>query len=185
MNKTFLTGFLALCFAGGSFAQTKVVVIPLGDSPSIASPTVPGYILGRSDQTSNGRFTFQGENGTSAATEMCKASYPDDPTAHLCNHSEIQNALATDQFDVENLNNINTTTWTLNTGGADQGAFSGSLRNSCWNFTYNSGDAATGTRVVIAIDDVSPGNGGGVAANTFNIESGIGCNTNYSVMCCR
>lgn len=166
--------------------QTKVVVIPLGDAKSSAEPTVPGFILGRSTQTSNGRFTFMGENGMAAATEMCKSSFADEPTAHLCNHSEIQNALSTGQYDTDNTEGIDDTfTWTLSTSGFAGATFTGARQNSCWGLTYNSADVARGTRLEIFLNEQSPGNGGGVASDHFSIRSDIACSQNLPVMCCR
>ena len=143
-----------------------------------------GYILGRSAQTSNGRFTFNNVNGMAAADAMCKASFANEATAHLCTTSEVEQSLSTGNYNQNgNINNVNT--WTL--GGVIRGdAFANSsLANNCYNLMYNSGDAARGTRLNIQLNAQSPGNGGGVNGRTFNVQRDIGCNTNMPVMCCR
>lgn len=188
MKKISLVAVLTVLFTTATWAQTKVVVIPMeGETKMLTpEPSIPGYILGRSAATSNGRFTHNMRNGFVAATEMCRDTFTDEPTAHLCSHAEIQNALATDQFDATNTAGIhNVNTWTYSVADTAGAQFSGTLQNSCWNFTYNSGDVARGTRLVIELDTTSPGNGGGVVGNFYNITANVACGTNYPVMCCR
>lgn len=143
----------------------------------------PGFILGRSTQTSDGRFTFTDFNGIRAADAMCKATYSGEATAHLCSHAEVQNSLSTGQYSrPTNFNNVNTWTITHDTIGA---FFSGSSPNSCWNLGYNSGDSARGTRLTVYLNNLTPGNGGGIVVDRYDLRSDIACNSPYPVLCCR
>ena len=143
-----------------------------------------GYILGRSAQTSNGRFTFGGVNGTAAADAMCKATFANEATAHLCTITEVEQSLSTGNYN-RNGNIDDTTTWTIGNIIRGDGFANSSKANNCYNFMYNSGDVARGQRVTIDLNEQSPGNGGGVTGRTFNVQRDIGCGTNLPVMCCR
>ncbi|MGK0358130.1 MAG: hypothetical protein ACI9U2_000413, partial [Bradymonadia bacterium] len=143
-----------------------------------------GYILGRSAQTSNGRFSFNNQNGTAAADAMCKATFAGEASAHLCTIMEVEQSLSTGDYN-RNGDIDDTTTWTM--GALIQGAtFANSSKaNNCYNFMYNSGDLARGQRMNVNLDEQSPGNGGGIVGRTFNVQRDIACNTNLPVMCCR
>lgn len=143
-----------------------------------------GYMLGISAQSSTGRFTFNNVNGMAAADAMCKASFANVPTAHLCTVGEIEQSLSTGNYN-QNGNIDDTTTWTI--GRIVQGATFGnsSKANNCTNFMYNSADAARGQRLTVDLNEQSAGNGGGVTGRTFNVQRDIACATRLPVMCCR
>jgi len=143
------------------------------------------YILGRSAQTSNGRFSFGGQNGIRAANAMCVSSFPSTPSAHLCTLSELQRAIAANSYDSGNaatFDNLNT--WSANTIEASNTRTSG-LTNTCQGLMYNSADNASGTRVSVDLGYTSTGNGGGVTGDVVKVDINIGCGSNMPVLCCR
>ncbi len=140
------------------------------------------YILGRSAQTSNGRFTFGGVNGIRAANAMCRATFADEATAHLCSYDEVGRALAADSYNADN-NFSGQATWSASPVVA--GNFNGTYRNTCQNFMYNSADAGTGVQLTARLNQQSDGNGGGVVGHTFEVLAGRACANNLPVLCCR
>ena len=136
------------------------------------------YLLGRSAQTSTGRFTFNGVNGIQAANAMCQASFPNDPNAHLCSPDEAMRALAAGSYNADNAGTFdNVATWTM--------AQISGLNNSCQGLMYNSADAGRGARLTVQLAFQSPGNGGGVTGAVVKLEQNIACASNYPVLCCR
>lgn len=141
------------------------------------------YILGRSAQSSTGRFTFNGSNGLAAANAMCQATFADEPTAHLCGFDEVQRALATSSYN-QNNNFSNVVTWTV-APALSAGQFAGSLANTCQNLMYNSGDVARGTTLRAILNYQSNGGGGGLTGHAFVVQREVGCGGNFPVLCCR
>lgn len=143
------------------------------------------YVLGRSAQTSNGRFTFGGVNGIKAAHAMCVASFPNDPTAHFCSTNEVQQAMAAGRYSADNAAAFdNVATWTVSQVSAGDRGNNG-LFQTCQNLMYNSADNSSGVRLTVDIDYQSAGNGGGVTGDIVRIEQQIGCGQNMPVLCCR
>lgn len=137
-----------------------------------AEPT----ILGVSNQTSDGRFSFNGQTGISAAREMCIASYG--AGAHMCTSHEASLALAAGNYN-DNVNNV--ATWTVsNSELTNRNGGTGSLSNTCQNLSYNTGDLGRGTKMTVKLNA-----GASVAANVIQIESNQGCGTAAPVLCCR
>ncbi len=141
------------------------------------------YILGVSAQNSNGRVSFNNQNGMRGANEMCLASYEGEATAHLCTPDEALRALNAGAYPAErNFDNVQT--WTI--GYQIKGnSFNDGLGNSCQNLMYNSGDVATGTTLAVDLDYQSNGNGGGVTGHVIKLQSEVGCGGNFRVLCCR
>ena len=145
--------------------------------------TFAAYILGRSAQTSAGRFAFGGQNGLQAADNMCQATFANEPTAHLCTFSEVARAVAAQSWG-NNPNFDGVATWTV--GPVTQGAaFGTSLSNTCQNFLYNSADAARGSSLTVRLNYQSNGNGGGVRGDVFSVAQDVNCGTSLPVLCCR
>ena len=134
------------------------------------------YILGISNQQSNGRFSFNNVHGMEAATEMCRATYANEATAHMCTPAEANWAMSMSAWgDQPNFSNV--IVWTNPAGKtADQ---------TCQSLKYNSGDVATGTAMRLTLNHQSNGNGGGVTGHLFTLLENRGCGTSYRVLCCR
>ncbi len=153
-------------------------------NPAVSEP----YILGRSNQSSNGRFNFGGKKGAQAANAMCQATFSNVPTAHVCQPEEISSALAAESWDANNQNNIHgVATWTLSTQqfSRNNNFLNSTSASSCQGLNYNSGDIARGTNLTIFINSLVGGNGGQAGATYFNVTRDVGCGTNRPVMCCR
>lgn len=144
--------------------------------------TLP-FLLGRSAQSSNGRFTFGGANGIEAANNMCKVSFPNEPRAHLCTSSDLQVAMGLNRYTA-NANFDTVRTWTV-TDNARGSTYVNSYRNTCQSLMYNSGDAGRGTSVLLRLNAQSDGNGGGVSGNHIEYSLDIACGSNLPVLCCR
>ena len=143
------------------------------------------FLLGRSNQTSNGRFSFNGSTGIQAANAMCRATYVNEPTAHFCSPDEVFRAVASGAYNAANAASFdNVFTWTV-TQGAITSRGANSLTGNCQNLLYNSGDAANGTRIRVDIDYRSNGNGGGITGDVVQIQQEVGCGNNHPVLCCR
>lgn len=144
------------------------------------------YLLGRSNQTSNGRFSFDGRFGIQAANRMCEVSYPNDPTAHFCSPDEVMIAVAKRRYNPDNAAALNVATWAA--GQTSHSAARGnndSLGNTCQGLMYNSADAAHGTEVTVDLNYLSPGNGGGLRGPIVQIRQEVACGQNKPVFCCR
>ncbi len=148
----------------------------------------PAYILGKSNQTSNGRFNFGGKKGAAAATAMCQATFANEATAHLCSPDEVARAISTESWDAGNLNNItNVATWTISTQqfSRNNNFLNSTADSSCQGLNYNSGDIARGTNLTIFVNTLVGGNGGQANSTYFNVTRDVGCGQNRPVMCCR
>jgi uncharacterized coiled-coil protein SlyX len=132
---------------------------------------VSAEILGQSNQSSSGKFTFNGQSGVRAATEMCKATFANVSTSHLCTREEITKALAQGNYP-----NLNTTTWI---------ADSTNLGQTCQDLLYNSGDVAVGMTITVNTSYTSNGGGGGATGPVSSINTNQGCGTSRTVLCCR
>jgi hypothetical protein len=132
-------------------------------------------ILGLSAQSSSGKFAFGGKQGVQAATEMCKATFANVTTAHLCSSNEVSMALMTGNYDASI---DNTTTWA-------SPSHLDNHREACQNFLYNSGDVASGTTITVEVNYTSDGGAGGGVGPVVTYNRNLGCNTARQVLCCR
>lgn len=147
-----------------------------------AAPTPK--ILGRSAQSSNGRFSFGGATGIRAADAMCQSTFPSNPTAHLCTTHEVTRSLANGNYEnAASINNV--ATWTVAPTFGHSTTPDSSLFNNCQNLLYNSADTARGTQLTVNLGYTSNGNGGGLTGDVFRIERGISCGSNMPVLCCE
>ena len=144
------------------------------------------FILGVSAATTDGRIhhAATGRNGIAGATAMCRATFANEATAHLCTADEVNRALSTTQYTANgNFNNVDT--WSVGPA-LDTGSFGNSTyRNSCQNLMYNSGDAARGTKLRVTLNRASDGGGGGLTGDAFDIQRDVACPTALPVLCCR
>lgn len=141
------------------------------------------YILGRSQQTSNGRFTFNNANGIQAAHAMCQATFANEPTAHLCTPDEIVRAVSAGRWNAAAapaFDGVRTWTMAQAFGGNPQ-----ALRNTCQSFMYGSADVSVGSTAEVDLDYTSDGNNGGLTAPAVKITQGINCGQAHPVLCCR
>ncbi|MCB9529736.1 MAG: hypothetical protein R3F65_15780 [bacterium] len=144
------------------------------------------YLLGRSAQTSAGRFSFQNRVGIQAANRMCEVSFPNDPTAHFCSADEVMVAIAKGRYDANNAGAINASTWTVAEIGRSQARnANNSLEVSCQGLMYNSADVANGTELTVNLSYTSPGNGGGLTGPIVQLRPDVACGQNKPVFCCR
>ena len=142
--------------------------------------SVEAEVLGVSNQASDGKFQFNGQNGVRAATEMCKASYANVATAHLCTHDEVARALSLGNYN----NNIDgVTTWTVDYGDPNFLADPNNMK-SCQGLLYDSGDVANGITITVNTDYTSGGGGGSATGAIFEIRTSA-CNVERRVLCCR
>jgi len=141
-----------------------------------AGSTSLGYILGVSNQVSQGRFIFNGLGGVEAATEMCRQSYPNETTAHLCTQHEIQNSLSMNNYRGdgrvanESANFDQSSTWTISPHSA-----------SCSSLTNNS--SSVGSRVSILLNAQIQNTT--ITSHTWRTSDNTSCSQNYPVLCCR
>jgi hypothetical protein len=132
-------------------------------------------ILGVSNTSSDGKFAFNGQQGVRAATEMCKASFANVSTAHLCSSDEVRQAISTGNFDAS-IDDV--TTWAApNHVELDA--------ETCQNFLYDSGDVAQGTTIRVDINHTSNGGGGNATGPVVFYARGQDCGTAHQVLCCR
>lgn len=144
-------------------------------------------ILGRSYQTSNGRFNYNGDSGSQAANAMCQDSFPNQAGAHMCTSHEVSRALASKRFpnDTNNINNVEfwTDSFTFNHySGFDE---NNSVHSNCYGLLENAGDVARGTTMLLRFDQASPGNGGGLPGDFAHLRRNVGCGYSYPVLCCQ
>ncbi len=143
------------------------------------------YLLGRSNQTSNGRFVFGDDTGIQAANAMCQTSYPNDPTAHFCSPDEVFRAVAAGSYSA-NAEAAADGVWTWAVTQESQTSRGGnSLHGNCQNLMYNSNDASNGTRMRVDFGYTSAGGGGNLTGDVVQIQQERNCGELYSVLCCR
>lgn len=156
-----------------------------GQIAAVVDGALP-YLLGRSAQQSNGRFSFDGRFGIQAANRMCEVSFPDEPTAHFCSADEVMVAIAKRRYDANNAAAINVATWTVAEIGRSHARNANDSREvSCQGLMYNSADVANGTELTVNLSYTSPGNGGGVTGPAVWLRPEVACNQQKPVFCCR
>ena len=132
---------------------------------------VSAEILGQSAQTSLGKITFNGLSGVRGATEMCKATFNNVATAHLCTREEITKALGQGNYPA-----LNSTTWI---------ADSTNLGQTCQDLLYDSQDVAVGMTITVNTNYTSNGGGGNATGPVSFVNTNQSCRTDLSVLCCR
>jgi hypothetical protein len=146
------------------------------------------FILGKSTDNTTGRINVGGKKGLAGANAMCRATFTNVPTAHICTNEEVSMAISFESWDTNNTANINNVrAWTNSTQQfSTVGGFASSTQaSSCHNLNYNSGDIARGSTIRIFLNGNVLGNGGQNNTNFFNIDKDIACSTALPVMCCR
>lgn len=137
-----------------------------------------GQILGVSNNTSTGAISFGGRTGMGGADAMCRATFGNEPTAHLCTLPEIQRALATNQVN-NNVNNVET--WfpfdTFHGFNATD-----TTNNSCHHMLYPSGHIGRGTTLTVFLNQAIDR---GVTGHNYNIKHSIACGGQKKVLCCK
>ncbi len=146
-------------------------------------------ILGRSYQTSNGKFNYNGDSGSQAANAMCQDSFPSHSGAHMCTSHEVSRALASKRFpnDTNNINNVElwTDDFTFNNYSGSGFDENNSVHSNCYGLLENAGDVARGTTMLLRFDQASPGNGGGLPGDFAHLRRNVGCGYSYPVLCCQ
>ncbi len=142
------------------------------------------YILGVSEQSSSGRFEFGGKFGMAAASEMCRVTFANEPTAHLCSPEEVKSAISRESWSSANQAAIDQTpTWTVTDMVRGDSFGNSSQANSCHNFNYPTGHIARGTALTVFFGtNIDLGNAN---ANTVNITRETPCADSMPVLCCR
>jgi hypothetical protein len=131
------------------------------------------HILGASVTATNGWIQFNNQQGVRAAGEMCKSSYPNEPTAHYCSLSEVQEALSVNQYN-PNINGVPTWVYSTATPSDDN--------SYCQSLLYFSGHGAVGTSLTISTESNSVSGGNGIRLSYDTTEA---CSNSRNVLCCR
>ncbi len=141
-------------------------------------------VLGRSFQSSNGRFNYNGYTGAAAADAMCRDSFNNNPGAHFCTVEEVQRAVASGNISASASNINNVATWTLlNIPGSSSDDGDSSGNNTCQGLLYNTGNAGTGMTLTIHLNQTPPGMGS-ISGDRVALRDNISCGSNFTVMCC-
>lgn len=151
-----------IAYSGGTinFDATEFMAVPYAKHADTASSIIKlpePYILGRSIQTSNAKFSFNGKYGWQAAQEMCKASYPNDPNVRAFTLDQIAQAIVLGNWNTTNLNNIeNFWFWAITpyAVGSSHGSYQSEEQNG-YGLNYIPGDLGNGTRGQILINDTN------------------------------
>lgn len=155
----------------------QVLIVALQNQAS-----APPKILGRSAQTSSGRFQFNNKTGVQAANAMCTATYGGiAPTAHLCDISEVNRAVSLGNYGTGTIDNVET--WTVAHNFEHNANVS--LFNNCQSLMDNSGEVSRGITLTVDINYQSSGLGGGIVGDVLNLLSNKSCGNTYPVMCCE
>ena len=144
-------------------------------------------ILGASTLVTDGSINIT-ENGITltglaAANAICRADYPNEPTAHFYHLDEIEKAVAFGNLG--NLSPSNTSYWTMasvfrvNTSTAFYQE--NTRNNNCFNFLSNGGnESELGTTV--SITQGAP-YAGQLVGNQVNLNLGTSCAQNLRIIC--
>lgn len=184
-TETDITGGSNYTISGTSQMLSVPYALHAKTASTVVNPILmEPYILGRSTQTSNGRFIFNGKTGWQAANEMCKASYPDEPYARAFTVAQITEAITIESYS-DNTNYDGISFWAITSSVTKGNSFNnGSAPNNSYNLGHNSGDLSIGTRGTIIFNYTTPGNGGGITLpRFFNVQQEISSGTNYPCLC--
>jgi hypothetical protein len=146
------------------------------------------YILGRSNQSSSGRFAFNGKYGWQAAQEMCIASFPGDSNVRAFTLEQIAQAIVLGNWDTNNLSNIeNFFFWGITPYAVGTTYTNETHRNNVWGLNHNPGDTSRGVRGKIIINAntiVGENPNGANPSNTYlEVDSNQAAGNVYPCMC--
>ncbi len=134
------------------------------------------YILGVTNAETNGRVNVGGHTGLAGAAELCRQTYANEATVHMCTPDEINIALSMAGYsDEPNFDDV--VVWAVPTHRRPD--------QTCQSLLYNSGDAATGTAMRVDLNYQSVGNGGNLVGPLLTIIEDQGCGNNRAILCCR
>lgn len=141
------------------------------------------YILGRSYQTDDGKFSYNGKTGWQAANEMCKDTYPNEPYVRAFTAEQITQAIVIGNYS-SNSNYDNIPFWVITSSVTKGDSFNDSGFNNSQNFSENAADESRGVRGTITFNYTSIGMGGGTTIpRFFNVEQEVLNNQNYPCLC--
>lgn len=141
------------------------------------------YILGRSYQTDDGKFSYNGKTGWQAANEMCKDTYPNEPYVRAFTAEQITQAIVIGNYS-SNSNYDNVPFWVITSSVTKGDSFNDSGFNNSQNFSENAGEISRGVRGTITFNYTSIGMGGGTTIpRFFNVEQEVLNNQNYPCLC--
>ncbi|GAA3786600.1 hypothetical protein GCM10022271_18950 [Corallibacter vietnamensis] len=144
------------------------------------------YILGRSNQTDDGKFSYNGKTGWQAANEMCKDTYYNEPYARAFTAEQITQAIVIGNYS-SNSNYDNVSFWVITSSAIKGDSFNASNSsgfNNSQNLSENAGDVSRGVRGTIVFNYTSIGNGGGTTIpRFFNVEQEVMNNQNLPCLC--
>ena len=137
------------------------------------------YILGPSVINTDGSVEFGSLTGLEAATAICKAAYPNDPSAHFYSSVEIDKAI-----ENGNVNGITTNTkyWTLIHTFHGLNA-NNSANNNCFCFLLNETAIGRGTTITFFFQASETSTQ--LAGYFTNYQFGEQCNTVLPIICGR
>ncbi len=158
--------------ATSAFEADKVVKLP------------EPYILGRSTQSSNARFQFNGKHGWQAAQEKCKATFPGDPNVRAFTLEQIAQAIVLGNYNETNLNNIDQVQFWAITPIAYGTSFPYPHQNNAHGLNINAGDSGRGTTGEIRIEDPTVIENGNNPLKTYlKVFNGKAPGLSYPCMC--
>lgn len=141
------------------------------------------YILGRSYQSDDGKFSYNGKTGWQAANEMCKVTYPNEPYVRAFTAEQITQAIVIGNYS-SNSNYDNVPFWVITSSVTKGDSFNDSGFNNSQNFSENAADESRGVRGTITFNYTSIGMGGGTTIpRFFNVEQEVLNNQNYPCLC--
>lgn len=147
----------------------------------VGGGAITGFVLGQSSATFRGAQTYQGLTGLRAMDEICRDTFNNEPTAHVCHEMEIQRAVASNSLGNGLTSNVEA--WIVHASSRGNSADNTS-NNTCHGMLYGSGDIGRGSSVRI-FRNGNPGGNVNVAGDYYNVQFSKGCNNNLPVMCCR
>lgn len=167
---------------------TQFMAVPYAKQANKVVKMPEPYILGRSNQSSNGRFQFNGKYGWQAAQEMCLATFPNDPNVRAFTLEQIGQAIVLGNWDTNNLSNIeNFFFWGIAPFAVGSTYPNEAHRNNIWGLNHSAGDTSRGIRGKIFIDASTIVGENPNGANPFNtyleVDSNISAGNVHSCMC--
>ncbi|WP_235293150.1 hypothetical protein [Portibacter lacus] len=142
------------------------------------------YILGPSNLTTDGSFSYNSFTGLVAADAMCKATYPEEPSAHFYDVSEINDAMSHNNMGTLSLNTdywVMSTSYRAGTVGSNLTSFSN--YNNC--FSYLSSSGALSERGTVFTYSISAPYAGQLTGINSNFKNNISCGTQLRLVCGR
>ncbi len=135
-------------------------------------------ILGPSLLTTNGSIEIGGLTGIQAADSICRADYPNDPTAHFYNSNEIDKALANGLVNGV----LDATQYWVIMHHFDGNSSSLSDLNNCYCMLGDQGPY-NGTSVQFHLNENPAPTNGGVTGDRVRYQKGRPCGSSYRIIC--